>query len=397
MLFDIRKLFAGLMVLSLFIAMGCTPPTDGDGDNDGGDNDTDPVTYELTVDASPPEGGDVDPESGSYEEGEEVEVTATPADGWEFTGWSGDISSSDNPITVTMNEDTELTAEFSEIETVSYELSVEADPSEGGSVDPGSGTFEEGEEVEITATPNAGWEFSGWGGDASSSENPLTVTMDDDKTIVAEFTAITYELTVDVDPSEGGSVDPESGTFEEGEEVEVTASAADGWSFAGWSGDISSDNNPLTFTMEDDTELTATFEEDAKAYSGAIEVDDGTESETVTFGMNQNATDGFDSGLDEEAPPAPPGDAFFAHFAIDGYNLYKDFRPVTKDQTVWELQFDTGEDSITLSWNLDSSDYTGTLTLVDDPDNPSTTIDMDSESSYEITDSSVTTLYIIQE
>ena len=58
----------------------------------------------------------------------------------------------------------------------------------GGSVSPDVETlFVLGATATVTATPDAGFSFSGWGGDASGSTNPLTVTMDADKTITAVF------------------------------------------------------------------------------------------------------------------------------------------------------------------------------------------------------------------
>jgi hypothetical protein len=363
------------------------------------DDEPEPTTYELTASADPSEGGSVDPEGGTFDEGEQVEVTATANDGWEFSGWSGDIDSEENPVTITMDSAITITADFSEIEPTTYELTVNTEPSQGGSVDPEGGTYDEGEEVEVTATPSAGWEFSGWSGDIESSDNPLTVTMDANTTITAEFTEVpTYELTVNANPSEGGSVDPSSGTFDEGEEVEVTATPESGWSFTGWTGDVESSDNPLTITMNSDTDLTANFEEDAKAYANQIEVSDGTYSEVLEFGMDANATAGFDQGLDDEAPPAPPEGSFYGNFVIDNYNLFKDFRPVTRDRTVWELNFSpTSGNNITISWDFSSSNHAGSLSLVDDPDDPSLEIDMETESSYAVTDTSVNTLYIVQE
>lgn len=209
---------------------------------------------------------------------------------------------------------------------------------------------------------------------------------------------VTYNLTASANPSQGGSVDPSSGTFDEGEQVEITATAASGWSFAGWSGDITSDENPLTFEINQDTDLTASFEEDAEAFASQIQVSDGTYSETLIFGMDTDASSGYDSGLDNEAPPAPPEGSFYGHFVIQGYNLYEDYRPVQKQQTVWELSFaPTSSNAISLSWDFSSSSHHGSLTLVDDVDNPSVQVDMGTESSYDVTDTSVNTLYIIQE
>lgn len=54
-------------------------------------------------------------------------------------------------------------------------------------VDPDKRTFAPGSEVELTAEPDDGYEFDEWTGDASGSENPLTITMDSDKSITASF------------------------------------------------------------------------------------------------------------------------------------------------------------------------------------------------------------------
>jgi uncharacterized protein YjdB len=59
--------------------------------------------------------GSTSPSAGShtYAAGASVSVTATPASGATFTGWSGAVTGATNPITVTMNADKNLTANFS--------------------------------------------------------------------------------------------------------------------------------------------------------------------------------------------------------------------------------------------------------------------------------------------
>ena len=47
--------------------------------------------------------------------------------------------------------------------------------------------MEEGKSTPISATPNTGYLFTGWSGDATGSTNPLTVTVDTAKTITANF------------------------------------------------------------------------------------------------------------------------------------------------------------------------------------------------------------------
>ena len=64
-----------------------------------------------------------------------------------------------------------------------------------GDVSPSTGTFSDGDVITLTATPASGWEFSHWGGHGSGAGNPLTMSMDSDKTVYAYFVEIGGELT----------------------------------------------------------------------------------------------------------------------------------------------------------------------------------------------------------
>ena len=83
--------------------------------------------FDLAVSAS--EGGSVDTSGGSYDSNSSVTITASPADGYEFTGWSVNASGSTNPLTVTVNGNKNITANFS---VIKYSLTVSA--SNGGSI-----------------------------------------------------------------------------------------------------------------------------------------------------------------------------------------------------------------------------------------------------------------------
>lgn len=54
----------------------------------------------------------MNPTGGTYAPGTVVTVTANPASGWQFSGWSGDLSGSTNPTTITMNSNKSITATF---------------------------------------------------------------------------------------------------------------------------------------------------------------------------------------------------------------------------------------------------------------------------------------------
>ena len=139
-------------------------------------------TYTLTITSV---NGTVtkNPDQANYNHGSTVELTAAPSAGYTFTGWSGDATGSANPLTVTMDGNKNITANFA-INT--YTLTI---TSVNGTVtkDPDQANYSHGSTVELTATPSGGYIFSGWSGDATGSANPLTITMDGNKNITANF------------------------------------------------------------------------------------------------------------------------------------------------------------------------------------------------------------------
>ncbi len=53
-----------------------------------------------------------EPDQAAYEQGTEVTLTADPAPDWTFVGWSGDVDSTENPVTLTIEDHTSVTATF---------------------------------------------------------------------------------------------------------------------------------------------------------------------------------------------------------------------------------------------------------------------------------------------
>jgi uncharacterized repeat protein (TIGR02543 family) len=70
--------------------------------------------------------------------------------------------------------------------TVNHTYTLTAQVVSSGSIT-GSGQHPPGITVALTAVPNPGYRFTGWTGDASGADNPLTITMDADKTVGATF------------------------------------------------------------------------------------------------------------------------------------------------------------------------------------------------------------------
>ncbi len=78
--------------------------------------------------------------------------------------------------------------------TPTYTLAVNVVGNGSVSRDPDQATYDEDTVVELTATPAAGWLFTGWSGDITSVANPVDVTMDANKTVTATFTEVSTEL-----------------------------------------------------------------------------------------------------------------------------------------------------------------------------------------------------------
>ena len=147
-------------------------------------NGTGVPVYTLTVNAT---NGTVikNPDKVEYDENEAVILTATPTLGYSFVGWSGDTTSTDNPITVTMNANKSYTATFA-INT--YIISTIAYGSGTVTKLPEQPTYNYGDTVTVTATPANGWMFDRWEGDATGNTNPLVFVMTNNKTLMAYFT-----------------------------------------------------------------------------------------------------------------------------------------------------------------------------------------------------------------
>ena len=107
---------------------------------------------------------------------------AISVDGYRFDHWS--TGSTDNPYTLTVTNDTTITAFFVEYVPETYTINVLVDNPATGSVT-GGGVYEDGSSVTITAYPANGYRFDHWS--TGSTDNPYTLTVTGDTTIIAYF------------------------------------------------------------------------------------------------------------------------------------------------------------------------------------------------------------------
>ena len=145
------------------------------------------VTFTLTVAAS--EGGTVSNPGDTHNENTNVTLTASPAEGYAFSGWTGDATGSTNPLSVSMTSDKNITASFIRLQ---YSLGINII---------GSGTvsqvlvestekntdYDSFSTVRLTATPETGWVFYGWSGSTTETTSEVDIVMEETKSVTATF------------------------------------------------------------------------------------------------------------------------------------------------------------------------------------------------------------------
>jgi phospholipase C len=215
--------------------------------------------------------------SANFNSGTSVTLTAAPADGSTFTGWSGPCQGT-GTCTVDLTTATSVTAQFTAAAS-SVQLTVQ----DGG---PGTGTitsspagincgstcaanFPSGTSVTLTATPGAGSTFTGWSGGCKGNDS-CTFQLSKPTSVTATFAAgpPPVQLTVQDAGSGSGTVTSNpagincgsacTASFQSGTSVTLTATPASGSTFTGWSGACSGSGN-CTVNLTTASSVTATF------------------------------------------------------------------------------------------------------------------------------------------
>ena len=209
--------------------------------------------YTLTVIANDPTLGTVTG-SGTYPLGAIIEISATPFEGAFFKAW--DDGNTDNPRYVVIIQDQTITAFFEPnppYET--YTITVRPENPLLGSTY-GSGTYPANQVVNIGATPNTGFYFSGW--QDGNMDNPRILTVTGDAEYIASFTqnpVVTYTVTVYFNENQGIILG--AGTYVAGSVATLAAIPADGYVFHKWGDDTT--DNPKEVLVDHDIVLTAFF------------------------------------------------------------------------------------------------------------------------------------------
>jgi len=249
-----------------------------------------PIQYTLTINRN---GSGSTSGAGTYDEGTVVNISASPASGWQFDNWSGNIGTianvNDPTTTITMNSNYTITANFSESPEGENTLTIAVNGN--GTTIPavGSHNYPIGAVIDIKAYPDTGWKFVNWSGStgtiADVNDPTTTITMNKDYTITANFAEVEAdECTLTMAVNGNGTTIPEVGShiYTLGEVVNITAIPDEGWQFDSWTGDVADPSSASTnITMDSDKTVTANFSE---------VVVEPPEEYTLTMAVNGNGT-----------------------------------------------------------------------------------------------------------
>jgi uncharacterized repeat protein (TIGR02543 family) len=220
------------------------------------------IRYNLTINKIGLGSVSLNPAAGPYDAGTMVTLAATPDAGYQFAGWSGDLTDAANPVTITMDADKNVTVTFTALPPPQYTLSVNVVGLGDVTSNPSSAVHNAGTVVTLTATPAAGYLFAGWSGDLTGSTNPTTITMTADKSVTATFALPPppkYTLSVNVVGFGNVTLSPSGTVHNAGTVVTLTAKPNAGYQLSGWSGAINGAKNPATITMNANKNVTVTF------------------------------------------------------------------------------------------------------------------------------------------
>jgi hypothetical protein len=143
-------------------------------------------TFKVNVSANGQGTVTKSPHKENYNPGDKVTLTAQPAAGHTFVNWSGSLTGSTTPVTITVDKNMTIVGHFTSEPLFSLDVAVEGE----GQVTwtPDKTAFSNGEMVTLTAVPSGNSEFTGWSGDAEGTINPLPIIMNGNKAITAAFT-----------------------------------------------------------------------------------------------------------------------------------------------------------------------------------------------------------------
>jgi len=148
-----------------------------------------PVLFQIDFVSQPQNGGSINLNSSSYNEGEILKLEAIPSENYSFDFWSGDLNSNQSLADLNVDSNKTVIANFSKKRfevniTIEGQGKVSKRLIKSGS----KNNYSYGSVVEILASPDNGWSFVEWQGDIeNNTTNPVHINIDSEKNITAIF------------------------------------------------------------------------------------------------------------------------------------------------------------------------------------------------------------------
>jgi len=129
--------------------------------------------------------------------GTAVTLTAKPASNATFSGWTGDCAGALATCTFNISGENNVTATFTAVASggggggggsvTAFKISISKNGKGTVTANPAASSYASGTAVTLTATPDIGQPWVGWGGACSGTSTTCTLTMDADKSVTANF------------------------------------------------------------------------------------------------------------------------------------------------------------------------------------------------------------------
>jgi|GEM_PF-3833504 len=216
-------------------------------------------TCTVNLNANPSNGGTVS-STGGATCGSSISISEAPKAGYTFTDWtcSGSASSScptgtQTSFSFTVTGSATVTADFTTFiantAAANYTLTESASPSAGGKIFPGSRSYAPNSTAMISEQPNLGYAFVNWTctgkGCYSGTKTDAIVPMLSNVIETAHYKPVTYWVTANAVPPNGGTVSPASeANVNFMANVTLTATPAPNYAFMGWEKCYADPSNP---------------------------------------------------------------------------------------------------------------------------------------------------------
>jgi len=195
---------------------------------------------------------------GLYAKGTEVTLTAIPETGYEFSGWTGDVTGTAAQVTLRLDASRTVRAEFRRAGVVSHPLTVTVDGPGVVRRIPDQGAYEIGSEVELVAEPKGDAVLGGWTGAVMGAARRVRVTITGPTVVGARFLTL-HPVATEVRGEGQVLLSPPEARYAEGTVISLTAKPAEGWGFVQWSGDLVTTAQEAGLTIDAPKRVVAEF------------------------------------------------------------------------------------------------------------------------------------------